>query len=554
MQDFKLLKFLDRFQKLFQAMDINYAVMRKILQLKLTMDGRRATTIGRTYSKNKEGNNNFRNSLFWYVFFGGFLSIILIPNTIPAFYSMSIIFGCVMFFITLIMLSDFSSVLLDIRDKNIILSRGVDSTTFNAAKFIHIIFYLLSIVMAFTIIPMVVALARHGIVFFLLFLLETTLMTIFIIFLTSIIYYIILSFFDGEKLKDIINYVQIVFSIIIILAQQLMPRLFNFLDFKIVFTPKWWCYLLPSMWMAAPFSIIEDGISSPSYIYLALCSIFIPLLVFILYSKYMAPFFEMKLYKMANSNGSKKTSFMKKHLQAKLINLICHDKEEKAFLKFVLNMLSTERRLKLELYPNLTLFFIIPFIFMLNHAIDAKSISQFFVKVSNGSSYLGLYMTATIASITILSINRSECYKAAWIYKAIPLKTPAPILKASLKATLIKYSIPIFIIQALIFIALCGLRILPGLIVIFLNLLFITTIIFSLSKKTLPFSQEFGPVKDNNTGSAMLSLLVTGIFALIHFFVKNLKYGIVIYGAVILILLILRWKTLFKTTWKEIIQ
>ena len=45
MKDNKILKFLDLFKLVFQKMGIDYPVMRKILQVKLLLDGRRTSTV-----------------------------------------------------------------------------------------------------------------------------------------------------------------------------------------------------------------------------------------------------------------------------------------------------------------------------------------------------------------------------------------------------------------------------------------------------------------------------------------------------------------------------
>jgi hypothetical protein len=44
-KDFTVLKFLDRFRTLFGKMGVDYDMMRRILQVKLIMDGRRIPTV-----------------------------------------------------------------------------------------------------------------------------------------------------------------------------------------------------------------------------------------------------------------------------------------------------------------------------------------------------------------------------------------------------------------------------------------------------------------------------------------------------------------------------
>ncbi|EQB88068.1 hypothetical protein M918_05885 [Clostridium sp. BL8] len=69
MKDFKFLKFLDRFKSIFKKLGVDYEVMRKILQIKLLMDGRRVPTVfaaNDNKKSEKDNSNRFLKSL-WYI-------------------------------------------------------------------------------------------------------------------------------------------------------------------------------------------------------------------------------------------------------------------------------------------------------------------------------------------------------------------------------------------------------------------------------------------------------------------------------------------------------
>lgn len=142
MRDFRTLKILDSFRGLFERFGIDYPVMRKILAVKLTMDGRRTPTVfNQQKKKKKPEENGFIKSLGMYVL----ISIMLIPivdfgqNYL---YQMSIFFGVVMFLVMTSMISDFSNVLLDVKDKSILYTKPIEKRTINAAKTVHICLYL----------------------------------------------------------------------------------------------------------------------------------------------------------------------------------------------------------------------------------------------------------------------------------------------------------------------------------------------------------------------------------------------------------------------------
>ena len=109
MKDFMILKWLDKISFVFTSAGIDYPMMRRILQLKFVMDGRRVPTIMRD-SRKKESKNAFRSSLGIYVFLGLFIgSFMFIP--FPIYLKMNIIIGMLTFMIMSTMISDFSSVL-----------------------------------------------------------------------------------------------------------------------------------------------------------------------------------------------------------------------------------------------------------------------------------------------------------------------------------------------------------------------------------------------------------------------------------------------------------
>lgn len=553
MKEFKVLKFLDLFRGFFEKSKVDYDVMRSILKVKLAMDRRRSATIVNR-GNNSGDKSSFGWSIFLYMFIGGMMAIYM-AMPLPVFVTMSIILSVVMMFITLTMVADFSSVLLDLKDKNIILRAPVDYKTLNMAKTVHIVIYLSTIMAAFNCIPLAVSLFRYGIGFFMIFLLELICMSISVIFFTSIIYYVILSLFDGEKLKDMINYVQIIFTIVITIGQQVASRLFSVAErnFHAAFTLKWWCYLIPSFWMSAPMSMLEEGNFSTGYICLSILSIVMPLILFIVYIKLIAPKFEAKLQKMGSVENGSRRGRLKEWYFNKRSELLCRSSVERGIFNFIINITSTERKLKLALYPSLAMSAIFPFLFIFMFIDTQESFGDIITDAAHGRQYLFMYMAVLIISTSMMLISKSENYKAAWIYKTAPIEKPSMVYRAAIKAVISKYAVPIYSFQAILFLALCGVRILPDLIVMFLNIILVSMIMMALSPKTMPFSREFNSSNGDNTGMAFLVMIIAGIMAGIHFGLTYIKGGVIILGVVVLIVLIVMWKKAFNFGWDDIV-
>lgn len=408
MQDFKVLRLLDKIQFVYRGMGIDYGLMRKILQAKLTMDERRVPTFFNQSAQKKEEDQKYGyiKSLWIYVL----ISLVFIPlmgfgeNYI---FQMSIAYAILIFMIMTTMISDFSTVLLDIRDRSILSTKPIHPRTVNAAKFMHILIYLTYLTIALTAIPLAVGLFRQGIMFFLITVLELILINIFIVVLTALLYIAILRFFDGEKLKDAINYVQIGLSLSLMIGYQVLIRSFDLVDFNMVVEFHWWSVFLIPMWFAAPYELLLNGNQALFTIGFSLLAIIMPVISIWLYIK-LIPAFERNLQKLLGTSKSKREK--QSRLKGMLLSLICRTNEERAFYRFSSLMMKQERDFKLKVYPSLGFAFVAPFLFIFN----SMRIEDIDFSVS--MSYINIYFSMLIIPTAVLMLSHSAKYKAAWVY------------------------------------------------------------------------------------------------------------------------------------------
>lgn len=540
MKEFLLLKFLDKFSGFFNKRGIDYKVMRRIIEIKLTLDKRRPSNLFQQ-TKKDTGKESFDYSLIIFGFIGLMSSIIIFEN-VPIFIKMNIITAMILFMVMTSLVADFSDVLLDVKDKSILSPRPISSKTLNTAKIIHIAYYLIKTTFAISIFSMVFGTIKYGPVYLIAFLVDNIFMLGFILFITSIVYFIILTLFDGERLKDVINYLQIAFAIIILVLYQLMGRIMNVVSMGKNFHLSVWTYLLPSAWFSAIFHIIVDGQYETGYIVLAVIGIILPIAVFIIYTKFIASYFEKNLTKLINfDNGSKKSGKRSK-LKNKILSIICPNRTQRNFFRFAINMISSERKLKLTAYPYLAFGAILPFVFVFNFTMGNSG--DFLTKISNGKYYFGIYYTLICASISIVYMGRSEKFKGAWIYGVLPLEDMEDVYKGTFKAFFIRLIFPITFVTSLIFMALCGMKILPDIIAIMINLLLLTIIVFKITSRELPFSKDF--TTKYSMSESFISMGITVVIGLIHYLATKLSFGIWIYIVVALIAIIVMWKNAFK--------
>ncbi|MDI2588484.1 hypothetical protein OR571_15520 [Psychrobacillus sp. NEAU-3TGS] len=537
MGDFTSLRVLDRFKWLFQKLHIDYAVMRKILQLKLTMDGRRMPTVFNGSRVKKEGNQ-FKKSLWMYGFYGLLLLTPFLFFGDQFIFFMSILFSVLMFIVMTSMVSDFSAVLLDIRDKSILHSKPISPRTLNAAKVVHILIYMFMLTGSFVVIPLIVSIFKHGIVFAIIFLLDIILISCLIVVLTAFVYLFILRFFSGEKLKDMINYVQIILSIAIMVSYQLVARVFEIVNFDIAYTFAWWHFFLPPLWYSATFELIlNSNFSNPIIIFSGL-AILGPIVSILLYIRLM-PAFERNLAKLLSDSKRNRKKWLGLHRF--WARVLCRSKEERTFYLFASLMMKQERELKLKVYPQIGFALIIPFVFIYNNLRSSS-----FEEMSNGNMFLVIYFALSMLPTIVPMLKFSGTYKAQWIYEVAPIHNKFSIYSGTLKACLIQYFIPVYLLLSVLFIWIFSIRIIDDLIVVLLTAIAVTLISYRLfDAEDYPFSQSHEFMQEMSTFKVLAGVLVVGVFVLVHLIFTKIPFGLLIYIVLLAIGILIGWKKVF---------
>lgn len=548
MNEFKFLKFLDKFQGIYEKFDVDYEKMRLILKVKLTMDERKVPTIMNDNRKEDNGKNKFMKSLLFYGLMGLFIGMLTFLS-INKMYVYTMFFGMFMFLVLTVFISDFSSVLLDVRDRNLIATRGVSNRTINAAKITHICYYVFLISLSLCWLA-IIGSFKSGILTGVLFLLEIFVVDIFMIVITALLYFFILKFFNGEKVKDIINFVQIMLTIVMAIGYQFLGRIFNLVDFNIIYTEKLWNLIFPPMWFASPIYLAQGGTPSPINIALTVIAIIVPLISIIVYIK-QSNKFELYLSKL-NSNDSKEKE-KKKGIFFRLGRFFCRSNAEKAYYTLANSIMKKEREFKLKVYPSLGFTIIFPLLFIFIFSQDNKfnSILEWQNSLANSKNYLNIYFFALMISTVMTMIQYSKFYKAAWIFRTTPLTDEGEIYRGSYKAFLFNVLLPLYIFESIIFILCFKAKVIIHLII---ALLFITLMIPSLhmmSKFSLPFTEEFN-AKDSgsNVVSMVLSMCIVGAGAFIHNILGQRIELLAIYGGILIILNVVIWRKI--TIKKEI--
>lgn len=524
MKNFFVLRVLKQFRFLFHHLGVNFEAMQSILRVKLIMDGRRAPNVIGKQAQKK--GNNFVKALPIYFLIGLFLLFFILFPT-PVYFSMNLVYGMLLFMVISTLITEFSSVLLDVREKEVLLSKPVDKRTMNVAKILHILLYLLALLSVMSVPLLIAGTIKHGIWFLAVFLGQLFFIASFSIFITSILYFFILMFFDSEKLKDIINYFQIAISVFIIIGLQIVGRVFSFVELDLgSIASAWWNYLIPTAWFSAPYALLVDKIYQPQFIWLTALGATLSVLFIIIYVKLVAPYFEQNLSKLSDNSGVKSGKGM---LLNKWAKFICTNNTERCFYIFSKRLMASDRSFKLRLYPLLAMAAFFPLIFLLNNIWIEESFLAGFQAMRGGNNFLYLYFSLLIYASSLPLLANSEGYEGAWIYKVLPVGQPASMQSGALKALILHFLLPSYLAAGAVFILIIGVSALPHIAVIFLNLIFLLLVLFNQLNLPLPFSQKFTQVKSDQMMILLVSLVFSILFLVLHFISLRLRFGVFAY-------------------------
>jgi ABC-2 type transport system permease protein len=551
------LRVIDWLKPVYRWQGIDADQLRAIVGIKLVMDNRRAPAFRMQQTK-KEHSTSFGLILFFYVIFGGLLSMLLaaVPSIV---FSFSIYHSYLMVMVTLTLISDFSAILLDTSDNTIILPRPISAKTFYAARATHILLYIGQISLALAIIPIIVTFFAHGVALGLTLILTTILCVIFSVSLTNGLYLLMMRFTSEERLKSIINYFQIAMAIIMMGGYQILPRMLGISNLADVSMGlKWWALLVPPMWMTGLVKLVED-LSFESIDVIAAClALFIPVLSWKAINQYLAPYFTRKLTDLGTSSvpvptvAASRTE--KKSGDAFMARLLTAAGAERATFNLVSYIFSRDRKLKLRVYPALGTFAVLIVVFLFNKLKGDITLVEYIQSLKHTETHLFIIYACIFIVIAVGGeINFSEEYKAAWVFQAAPIQRPGKILLGTLKAIFARFFIPLYASTSIIVLLLWGERALPDLIFGMFACILLILSIFILFGKHMPLSLE---PSARNQGESMArgiaSIIVIGLLAFGHYLLAKLDLLVWLASPVLLIGCLLVLSIYKRLTWDDV--
>ena len=537
MEDFFSLKILDLFRPLFEAFGVEYEKMRLIVNMKLTLDKRK--------NNSSENKNSLMQSVILYLIIGFVASrIIVMPLDIMT--KMTVLFALIFVMLLTCFITDFSSVILDTYDRHIIGITDVKDITLNMAKIVHIVIYISIMSFSISAFSILMILMAYNIGFCLLFILCMILMDFLLIMMTSVIYYLLIKIFKGEKLKDVLNLFQIFMILVFSIMYYLITSSLSDIQINYTFSIKAYDLFIPFMWFASLFCVAFYGKIETLYIIMSILGIIVPILSIYIYIK-LTPAFERNLDKLEQVSYNEKDSKSKKSFVSKLANKICKNNEEKSFFEFIYINLSRDREFKTRVYPTLASGIIMPLVLLIVTYDRSMSIMEYLKSLSTTNNFLNIYLAVILLQNCILLLKYSKEYEASFIYDVLPISKKKNIYSAEFKVIIIKLFVPVFIIIGIPYLILFKSKFIVHLLIAFVSTIFISMGTFRVNDKSLPFSEDYAVTANtSNFLNIIKSIGFVGAAVLLHYLI--ILKAPYIFSVAYLILLIL----IMKIIWNKV--
>jgi len=545
----------------YRKLNVDLNQLKAVLTAKLTMDNRRPASFGgRNRGKEKKEISKATLSTMAGALFMGLIMLYTFGVGVDMVTKLSLYLSMFIFMICITLITDFTSVLIDVRDNLIILPKPISDVTFVTARLLHITIRTTMVVLPMTLPGCITAAIMQGPAIILPFILIILLMTLLGIFFINAIYILILKITTPVKFQSVIGSIQIGFVILMMAAYQLLPRMMQSSTFaKASITDIPFMQFYPPFWFADACLLLSGKGFSPESMMSLVLSIIIPLLSIWLVVRVFAPSFNRKLGMITGGTseqsapvkrleGSRKISLLER-----LAGLLTKPGAEYAGFIFAGRMMGRSRDFKMKVYPAIG--YIVVFGFMMFFQ------SHSFSAALPGSSKLTtpllmiIYISSMLISSAMLQLPYTDKFKASWLFFVTPISKPGLIISGAVKCVMTLFFVPLALALIVLGLVLQGPSILPNILLGCLNVLVIGSIIAYIMVKQLPFSTaQEGAAGGSTFIRSMLLLILPGAFGLVQYLLSGFQWVILLLLLITAVIPWLVFDEIKKRDWNQLKQ
>ncbi len=518
---------------------------RKLIQLlraKLLADGRRKSTMN---GNRESGMPPLVIDLFM-VFYGALLSLSFFA--IDDFGSgLTAYLFVFLFLLAFTLITDYTEVLLDVRDSFILSPLPVSSRTLGLARLVHIGLYLFRLLFLLSLAGQIIVVVKEGWLAWPLLMLLLGLGTLLVTALVTALYVFLLKRFNIRQFREYVNYFQIGFTIILFSLYYVGTSMADFLSLD---TVRWlqsgWSYVIPSSWLAGLFMALRHPFEANAQIWLlAALGLAVPLVGLYL-TRRVSDTLANRLVNLRlgdNRAAADDTTEFTAALDqadatqveggyaARMGRFFTRPGAERAAYWFVYRMISRAGDYKKRTYPGfgfIPVFFV--FILFQNDDFRVADLGQSYYYI-----FL-LYITAYTLVTPLSNLQYSDQYEAAWIFSAHPYGKRGPWNYGTMMAIFSRFFLPIFSLISVVVVVIWGLpRVLD--VAVAGGILLFCSALYSLFSSGALFSSEY---KSGGGGGTLVNLFAImaacGVLGGLHYLIADYPLLVAAFGGLIWLL------------------
>lgn len=546
--------------QLWRKLGADPSQLRAILDVKLKLDDRRPVSFGRQQNSKKKKNRRF--SIVWGMvvsFATGVIYIFPLLMIEDVLSGLWLFFTMFLFLLSITLISDFSTVLIDTRDKYIVLPQPVNDRTLFLSRLLHIFIYLFRIVLPMSLPGWIAIGFLIGWKAALIYPLPLLLLVFTALFVVMGVYLFLLRVASPEKFKELLSYFQIAFSIILFGTYYLVPRAMDAAAMKhfnvahhglAMFTPPYW--------LAAMFSWGVPLAGAALLHLLSFLAIALPLLCLWITIRFLAPQFGSRIAGLDAIEGGQENSKKGRVVGAgkigqsqRLAKLLNQRPEAQA--GFIMSWIQTarSRSFKMKVYP---MFAYVPIYFVYLMTQSRRPFHDVWEGLpQTGKHIILLYMCSIVMLQAFAFISVSDQYKASWIYWASPIKEPGAIMAGSFKVIWVKFFLPFFAVISVFVVSIWGLPAIFDVLLALVNVTLFAAAMARIAYRRFPFSQIDQTVKGGSKFlRAIIGMAIPGALGVGHYLALDMLWLKLLFLVLSSILLWLVWDSYAHTTWADV--
>jgi hypothetical protein len=335
-------------------------------------------------------------------------------------------------------------------EADILLHRPIDPKDLLWAKVTVLVQMSLWMAGAFNLAGIVVGVfaSDGGLTFPLAHIVATTLEALFCTGCVVLVYELVLRWFGRERLDALMTSTQVIMSIAVVTAGQVVPRLFAGIGgVAAIKLDMWWMKLLPPAWFAGFDDALSGSGAGSSWLLGALGVGATSLVVWLAFGK-LAGDYATGLRALGETVSRRPRRATRRWIDVLVgippLRWWLRDSISRAAFLLTGAYLLRDREMKLRVYPGLAPMLVLPIISMARGAMGSGTSTMGPVlAVAFSSSYLAFVPLTAIAMV-----ERSQQWQAADLFRIAPIPGPAPLSSGARRAVLFFLTLPLMLFLA----------------------------------------------------------------------------------------------------------